>query len=679
MAEELTKEEKQRIKEERRRAFEAAHPELAAKQKEAAEKKNKKKDADNASNLNDQEEARRAKMNDLRNAGIDPFGQAYERTCHTKDIREEYGDKTIEELDALDKHVSIAGRIMAKRRMGKLGFIQLLDRDGRIQVVINQRIVGDDVYNLFKSADLGDIIGIKGRIMRTQTNELSVECHKYTHLSKALRPLPEKFHGLTDKEERYRRRYLDLIMNDSSRDVAILRPRIIRAIQRWMDDHGYIEVETPILQPILGGASARPFITHHNALDKDFYLRIATELPLKRLIVGGLEKVYEIGRIFRNEGMDLKHNPEFTTMEAYCAYSDLEGMMKMNEELFESVAMEVFGKTDFEFMGKTISLKAPYKRWNMVDAVKEVTGVDFWQPMTVEEALKLAEEHNVEVLPHQRTVGNIISLFFDEFCEDKIVQPTFVYGHPIEISPLAKKNPNDPRFTERFELEICGIEMDNAFTELNDPIDQRERFEKQLELKKLGDDEASEMDEDYVEALEYGMPPTGGIGMGIDRRVMLLCGLDSIRDVLLFPTMKPVGKDEPKKEEKKQVIPSFSNIKVEPLFEDMVDFETFSKSDFRVVKIEDCTAVPKSSKLLKFTLNDGTERRRTILSGIHQYYEPEELIGKTAVAIVNLPTRKMMGIDSEGMLISAVYENDGKEGLNLLMLDDAIPAGAKLY
>ena len=679
MAEELTKEEKQRIKEERRRAFEAAHPELAAKQKEAAEKKNKKKDADNASNLNDQEEARRAKMNDLRNAGIDPFGQAYERTCHTKDIREEYGDKTIEELDALDKHVSIAGRIMAKRRMGKLGFIQLLDRDGRIQVVINQRIVGDDVYNLFKSADLGDIIGIKGRIMRTQTNELSVECHKYTHLSKALRPLPEKFHGLTDKEERYRRRYLDLIMNDSSRDVAILRPRIIRAIQRWMDDHGYIEVETPILQPILGGASARPFITHHNALDKDFYLRIATELPLKRLIVGGLEKVYEIGRIFRNEGMDLKHNPEFTTMEAYCAYSDLEGMMKMNEELFESVAMEVFGKTDFEFMGKTISLKAPYKRWNMVDAVKEVTGVDFWQPMTVEEALKLAEEHNVEVLPHQRTVGNIISLFFDEFCEDKIVQPTFVYGHPIEISPLAKKNPNDPRFTERFELEICGIEMDNAFTELNDPIDQRERFEKQLELKKLGDDEASEMDEDYVEALEYGMPPTGGIGMGIDRLVMLLCGLDSIRDVLLFPTMKPVGKDEQKKEEKKQVIPSFSNIKVEPLFEDMVDFETFSKSDFRVVKIEDCTAVPKSSKLLKFTLNDGTERRRTILSGIHQYYEPEELIGKTAVAIVNLPTRKMMGIDSEGMLISAVYENDGKEGLNLLMLDDAIPAGAKLY
>ena len=375
--------------------------------------------------------------------------------------------------------------------------------------------------------------------MMTQTGELSVECHTYTHLAKALKPLPEKFHGLTDKEERYRRRYVDLIMNDSSREIAILRPRIISAIRRWMDSHGYIEVETPILQPILGGASARPFITHHNDLDKDFYLRIATELPLKRLIVGGLEKVYEIGRIFRNEGMDLKHNPEFTTMEAYCAYTDLEGMMKMNEELFEAVALEVFGRTEFEFMGQTISLKAPFKRWNMVDAVKEVTGVDFWQPMSVEEALKIAEEHHVEVLPHQRTVGNIISLFFDEFCEDKITQPTFVYGHPIEISPLAKKNPEDPRFTQRFELEICGIEMDNAFTELNDPIDQKERFEKQLELKKLGDDEASEMDDDYVEALEYGMPPTGGIGMGIDRLVMLMCGVDSIRDVLLFPTMKP--------------------------------------------------------------------------------------------------------------------------------------------
>lgn len=457
-------------------------------------------------------------------------------------IKKAYGEKNAEELKALNAEVTIAGRIMSKRRMGKLGFIHLQDREGRIQVVINQRVVGDEIYNLFKSADLGDIIGVTGHVFKTDAGELSVECAEYTHLTKALRPLPEKFHGLQDKEERYRRRYVDLIMNDTSRDIAILRPRIVSAIRHWMDGQGYVEVETPILQPILGGASARPFATHHNALDKDYYLRIATELPLKRLIVGGMEKVYEIGRIFRNEGMDLKHNPEFTTMEAYCAYSDLEGMMKMNEELFEAVAMEVFGRTEFEFMGHTISLKAPFKRWNMVDAVKEVTGVDFWQPMSVEDALALAKEHNVEVLPHQHTVGNIISLFFDAFCEDKIIQPTFVYGHPIEISPLAKKDDKDPRFTQRFELEICGIEMDNAFTELNDPIDQKARFEAQLELKKLGDDEASEVDDDYVEALEYGMPPTGGIGMGIDRFVMLLTGQDSIRDVLLFPTMRPKEK-----------------------------------------------------------------------------------------------------------------------------------------
>ena len=547
MAEELTKEEKARIKEERRKAFEAAHPELAAKRKEAEQKKKglqqKKEEIISAVNevvLNDQEEARRAKMNELREKGIDPFGQAFDVTHRTGVIRSEYGGKEAEDLDALNVQVSIAGRIMSKRRMGKLGFIHLLDREGRIQVVINQRIVGDDIYNLFKSADLGDIIGVKGRVMKTQTGELSVECHEYTHLSKALRPLPEKFHGLTDKEERFRRRYVDLIMNDSSREIAILRPRIIRAIQRYMDSNGYIEVETPILQPILGGASAHPFVTHHNALDKDFYLRIATELELKRLIVGGLERVYEIGRIFRNEGMDLKHNPEFTSMEAYCAYSDLEGMMKMNEELFEYVATEVFGTTEFEFMGHKISLKAPFKRWDMTDAVKEVTGVDFRQPMTIEEALQIAKDHNVEVLPHQRTIGNIISLFFDEFCEDKIIQPTFVYGHPLEISPLAKKDTKDPRFTQRFELEICGIEMDNAFTELNDPIDQKERFLKQLEAKNLGDDEASEMDNDYVEALEYGMPPTGGIGIGIDRLVMLLTGNDSIREVLLFPTMKPL-------------------------------------------------------------------------------------------------------------------------------------------
>ena len=488
--------------------------------------------------LTDQQEARIAKMNALREQGIDPFGKAFHRTSNSQLIKDEYSEKSAEELESLHAEVSIAGRIMQKRRMGKLGFIHLLDREGKIQVVINKRIIGDEIYELFKASDLGDIVGIRGTVIKTQTGELSVEAHEYTHLSKALRPLPDKFHGLQDKEERYRRRYVDLIMNDESRKIAILRPRIVSAIRRYMDSQGYLEVETPILQPILGGANARPFITHHNALDKDFYLRIATELPLKRLIVGGLEKVYEIGRIFRNEGMDLKHNPEFTTMEAYCAYTDLEGMMELNEGLFEHVALEVCGTTDFKFMGQDISLKAPFKRWNMVDAVKEVTGVDFWQPMSVEEAYKLAQEHHITVEPHQMTVGHIISLFFEEFCEDKIVQPTFVYGHPIEISPLAKKNPEDPRFTDRFELLVNGIEMDNAFTELNDPIDQRERFEAQLKAKELGDDEANEMDTDYVEALEYGLPPTGGIGFGIDRLVMLLTGTDSIRDVLLFPTMK---------------------------------------------------------------------------------------------------------------------------------------------
>ena len=630
--------------------------------------------------LNDQQKVRRQKMEALREQGIDPFGKGFERTHRSGELRKLYEEKTAEELDEMNIEVAIAGRIMSKRRMGKLGFMHILDRDGRIQVVVNKRIVGDEIYEIFKASDLGDIIGIHGRVIKTQTGELSVEAHEYTHLSKALRPLPEKYHGLTDKEERYRKRYLDLIMNDRSREIAILRPRIIRAIQKYMDEHGYIEVETPVLQPILGGAAARPFITHHNALDRDFYLRIATELPLKRLIVGGLEGVYEIGRIFRNEGMDLKHNPEFTTMEAYCAYSDLEGMMKLTEGLYEYVAMEVFGTTEFEFMGHTVSLKAPYKRWDMVDAVQEVTGVDFRQPMSVEDALKLAAEHNVEVAPHQHTVGNIISLFFDQFCEDKIVDPTFVMGHPIEISPLAKKNPDDPRFTERFETLICGVEFNNAFSELNDPIDQKERFEKQLEAKKLGDDEASEMDTDYVEALEYGMPPTGGIGFGIDRLVMLLCGVDSIRDVLLFPTMKPLGKEKTKIEAapaKEEVI-DFSKVQIEPMFEDQVDFETFCKSDFRAVKVIACEPVPKSKKLLKFTLDDGTGTERTILSGIRAFYEPEELIGKTLIAITNLPPRPMMGLESCGMLLSATHQEDGEEKLHLIMVDPHIPAGAKL-
>ena len=540
MAEEMNNITEQLQKElaQRQKALEEAQAALESTKQAIKENAKKLVKAVEEVRLTDQQEVRIAKMNALREQGIDPFGKAFKRTSNTQLIKDEYSEKSAEELESLHAEVSIAGRIMQKRRMGKLGFIHLLDREGKIQVVINKRIIGDEIYELFKSSDLGDIIGIKGIVIKTQTGELSVEAHEYTHLSKALRPLPDKFHGLQDKEERYRRRYVDLIMNDESRKIAILRPRIVSAIRRYMDSQGYLEVETPILQPILGGANARPFITHHNALDKDFYLRIATELPLKRLIVGGLEKVYEIGRIFRNEGMDLKHNPEFTTMEAYCAYTDLEGMMELNEGLFEHVALEVCGTTDFKFMGKDISLKAPFKRWNMVDAVKEVTGVDFWQPMSVEEAYKLAQEHHITVEPHQMTVGHIISLFFEEFCEDKIVQPTFVYGHPIEISPLAKKNPEDPRFTDRFELLVNGIEMDNAFTELNDPIDQRERFEAQLKAKELGDDEANEMDTDYVEALEYGLPPTGGIGFGIDRFVMLLTGTDSIRDVLLFPTMK---------------------------------------------------------------------------------------------------------------------------------------------
>jgi lysyl-tRNA synthetase, class II len=489
-------------------------------------------------NLSEQEVIRRQKMEELKEKGIAPFGAAFERTHRSLELRELYGEKTKEELETLDVHVKVAGRIMTKRRMGKLGFMHIQDRDGQIQIVINKGVVGEEVYEIFKASDLGDIIGIDGVVAKTDSGELSVKCMVYTHLTKALRPLPEKFHGLQDVEERFRRRYVDLIMNESSRKVAMLRPRIIRAIQHYLDGQGLIEVETPVLQPILGGAAARPFVTHHNTLDMDFYLRIATELPLKRLIVGGLEGVYEIGRLFRNEGMDTKHNPEFTTVEAYLAYSDMEGMMKLNEGLFESVAMEVFNTTEFTLGENQVSLKAPFKRWHMVDAVREVTGVDFWKEVTLEEALALAKEHHIEVEGHQQSVGQIINLFFEEFCEDKITQPTFVYGHPVEISPLAKKNPEDPRFTDRFELLIYGTEYSNAFSELNDPIDQRERFEAQLKLKELGDDEATEMDTDYVEALEYGLPPTGGIGIGIDRFVMLLTGNESIREVLLFPHMK---------------------------------------------------------------------------------------------------------------------------------------------
>ena len=638
--------------------------------------------------LTQQEQVRRQKMQDLIDMGIDPFGSRYDRTSNSGIIKSSYEDKTKEELDELQVTVKIAGRIMTKRRQGKAGFMNIQDREGQIQIYVRKDEIGDDQYEIFKKNDIGDIVGIEGTVMKTDHGQLSVRAKNYTHLSKSLRPLPEKFHGLTDVEERFRRRYVDLIMNSEAKHIALTRPKIIRAIQHYLDGQGLVEVETPVMQPILGGASARPFVTHHNTLNMDFYLRIATELPLKRLIVGGLEGVYEIGRLFRNEGMDAMHNPEFTTVEAYVAYSDLHGMMDLIEGLFDSVANEVLGTTDITYQGTQLSLKAPFKRIHMVDAIKEACGVDFWQDMSYEEAVKLAEEHDIEVEKIHNTVGHIINLFFEKYVEETIVQPTFVYGHPTSISPLAKKNKKDPRFADRYELFICGHEYANAFSELNDPIDQRERFEKQLELRELGDDEANEVDTDYVEALEYGLPPTGGVGLGIDRFVMLLTDQRTIREVLLFPTMKTLGgvKSENGVKDKEVSTPNsepekidFSKVKIEPLFEEDVDFDTFSKSDFRAVKVKECVAVPKSKKLLQFTLDDGTGTDRTILSGIHAYYEPEELVGKTLIAITNLPPRAMMGIDSCGMLLSAVHEEEGEEKLHLLMVDDHIPAGAKLY
>ena len=650
-----------------------------------------------AEKLTEQEKIRRQKMEELREKGIDPFGHAYARTHRSGDIRSEYGECTKEELDEQNVTVRVAGRIMTKRRQGKAGFMHIQDVDGRIQIYVRKDDIGEDAYELFKKSDIGDIVGIEGMLMRTNTGELSVHAKVYTHLTKALRPLPEKFHGLQDKEERFRRRYVDLIMNEESKRIALTRPRIIRAIQRYLDGKGLVEVETPVLQPILGGAAARPFITHHNTLNMPFYLRIATELPLKRLIVGGLEGVYEIGRLFRNEGMDATHNPEFTTVEAYVAYSDLHGMMDLIEGLLEYVAMEVCGTTEIEYQGKQISLKAPYRRLHMVDAIKEACGVDFWKEMSYEEACAIAKEHGIEVEKKHNSVGHIINLFFEKYVEETLIQPTYLYGHPVSISPLAKKNADDPRFADRYELFINGKEYANAFSELNDPIDQRERFENQLKLRDLGDDEANEMDVDYVEALEYGLPPTGGVGMGIDRLVMLLTNQDTIREVLLFPHMKLTGESKGAKLEKeaqaqeaaavvdvehvvnKKPTIDYSKVEIEPLFQDMVDFETFSKSDFRAVKVKACRAVPKSKKLLEFVLDDGSGEDRTILSGIHDSYEPEQLVGKTLVAIVNLPPRKMMGIDSCGMIISAVHQEAGEERLNLLILDDAIPAGAKLY
>lgn len=639
--------------------------------------------------FNDQQLARRKKLDDLVAKGINPFGNAYTRTANSKSIKDTYGACSKEELEEKKVEVSIAGRIMSKRRMGKMCFMHVQDRYGLIQLVINKNDLGEEPYELVKASDVGDIVGIEGRVYRTNPTEqnpqgeLSVYVLKYTHLTKALNPFPEKFHGLTDIEERYRRRYLDLIMNEDSKRVAFMRPQVLNAIRSFLASRDFVEVETPVLTSLLTGASARPFVTHHNAQDIDMYLRVALELDLKRLLVGGMEKVYEIGRTFRNEGMDPQHNPEFTLMELYEAYSNLEGMMEITESMYKYIADNVCHKRTFKYLGHEISLDGDWKRVSMTDAIKEKTGIDFKQQMSFEEACALAKEHGIEVENHF-TTGHIINAFFEKYVEETLIQPTFLYGHPIEISPLTRANEEDPRFVDRFELFISGHECANAYTELNDPIDQLKRFEDQLKAKQLGDDEASDIDMDFVEALEYGMPPAGGIGYGIDRMVMLFTESESIRDVILFPTMKQLNgnkaaKVSPVKTTADGEKVDFSNVKIEPIFTEMVDFDTFAKSDFRVVKILACEAVEKSKKLLKFTLDDGERKDRVILSGIHDYYEPEELVGKTAVAIVNLPPRKMMGIDSEGMLISAVHEEDGHEGLNLLMLDNKIPAGAKLY
>lgn len=637
--------------------------------------------------LNHVLKARRDKLAELQAAGKDPFQiTKYDVTAHSMDIKDNY-----EQWEG--KEAAIAGRMMFKRVMGKASFCNVQDLKGSIQVYVARDSVGEESYKDFKKMDIGDIVGVKGKAFTTKTGEISIHATEVTLLSKSLQVLPEKFHGLTDTDMRYRQRYVDLIMNAEVKDTFIKRSRILAAIRKYLGGEGFMEVETPMLVSNAGGAAARPFETHFNALDEDFKLRISLELYLKRLIVGGLERVYEIGRVFRNEGLDTRHNPEFTLMELYQAYTDYNGMMDLTEKLYRFVAQEVLGTTTITYKGVEMDLGKPFARITMVDAVKKYAGVDFDQIHTLEEARAIAKEKGVEFEGRHKK-GDILNLFFEEFAEEHLVQPTFVLDHPVEISPLTKKKPGNPDYVERFEFFMNGWEMANAYSEINDPIDQRERFRAQEELLAQGDEEANHTDEDFLNALEVGMPPTGGIGFGIDRMIMLLTDSPAIRDVLLFPTMKTL---EPKRAENKaekaavngsaeaatvsapSVQIDLSKVKIEPLFADDVDFETFSKSDFRVVKIEACEAVPKSKKLLKFTLNDGTDRKRTILSGIHEYYEPEELVGKTCVAITNLPPRKMMGIDSEGMLISAVYEYDGREGLNLLMLDDSIPAGAKLY
>ncbi len=645
-----------------------------------AEKNNQQ--ATQEQNLSQLLQIRRDKLKELQDGGNDPFQiTKYKIDNDSANIKEHF--------DALEgKKVSLAGRLMSKRGMGKVSFCDLQDKSGRIQLYARKDEMDEAEYDRFKKYDIGDIVGVEGEIFRTQRGEMSVRVDHVTLLSKSLLPLPEKFHGLTNTELRYRQRYVDLIVNPEVKRNFIIRSQFIKHVRDFLDGRGYMEVETPVLNTISGGATARPFITHHNTLDIDMFMRIATELPLKRLIVGGMDRVYEIGRIFRNEGMDPKHNPEFTTVELYEAYADFNDMMDLFEELLSSAAQKLLGTYEVEWQGEKIDLTPGWPRLPMHEAVKQYTGLDFMSITSDEEAVAAAKSIGVE-LPEtaDKTWGNALYECFDQKVEEKLIQPTFITMHPVDVSPLAKRSPSDPRLTERFELFICHSEMGNAFSELNDPIDQRQRFQKQVELRDKGDDEAGMMDDDFITALEYGMPPTGGLGIGIDRCVMLLTNSDSIREVILFPTMKPLDKketvakdenpSEPSVEPEKKV--DFSNVKIEPLFEEMVDFDTFAKSDFRAVKIEACEAVPKSKKLLKFTLNDGTDRKRTILSGIHEYYEPEELVGKTAIAIVNLPPRKMMGIDSEGMLISAVHEEDGKEGLNLLMVDDHIPGGAKLY
>ena len=672
--------------------------------------------------MNQLRKVRREKLAELQQNGRDPFQiTKFNQTHHSLEVKDLYEAHEAEILkdhqqpnvegmdeeqakealkndyeerrsimDASPIHVAIAGRMMFKRVMGKASFCNIQDLQGNIQVYVARDAIGTDAYADFKKSDIGDIFGLEGFAFRTRTGEISIHAEKMTLLSKSLQMLPEKFHGLTDTDTRYRQRYVDLIMNADSKDTFIKRSKILAAVRKYLSGEGFMEVETPMLVANAGGAAARPFETHFNALNEDLKLRISLELYLKRLIVGGLEKVYEIGRVFRNEGLDTRHNPEFTLMELYQAYTDYHGMMDLTENMYRFVAQEVLGTTQIVYKGIPMDLGKPFERITMVDAVKKYAGVDWNEVETLEQARELAKEHNVE-FEERHKKGDILNLFFEEFVEEHLLQPTFVMDHPVEISPLTKKKPENPEYVERFEFFMNGWEMANAYSELNDPIDQRERFKAQEELLAQGDDEANTTDEDFMNALEIGMPPTGGIGFGIDRMCMLLTGAEAIRDVLLFPTMKSQGaaKNEANNaaqsgaaapaETKVAEKVDFSNVKIEPIFEEMVDFDTFAKSDFRAVKILECEAVPKSKKLLKFVLDDGERKDRVILSGIHEYYEPEELVGKTAIAIVNLPPRKMMGIDSEGMLISAVHEEDGHEGLNLLMVNDRIPAGAKLY